>query len=244
MPNRTLPWFDSLTDSVSALGEAAREYRHAYRAACLARESVDLQRRQLHDGLIDITPHPDTLWTESPYNRAPHEHAIFDLGRMYLTAKFETEGLYEEAALMYASAGAWAIRRVQAGEQPPLVVFRRDLDGTFASRSYLSALYDGPPALERYRDSDRLQAAHSRLAERLAAADVAEDLAGEEFLADHEASAMHEALDVAQDTGDVAYALGELLETALGFALLDPRQEHARSEALAHAGEQQAEAAK
>ncbi|MEV0963296.1 hypothetical protein AB0J25_12020 [Streptomyces sp. NPDC049910] len=245
MPNRTLPWFDSLTDSVYALGEAAREYRHAYRAACLARESVDVDRRQLHEGRIDLAPHAKAVVTERfPFTRAPQEYAVFKLGRLYLDTEHATQEMYEEAALMYAAGAAWAIRRVQAGEQPPLVVFQRDSDGTFATRSYMSVLYGGLPSFERYRDAGRLQAAYSRLAERLAAADVAEDLAGEEFLADHEASAMHEALDITQDTGDVAYALGELLEGAVRFSLIGAKQEHERArvaETRAAAAEQQAE---
>ncbi|MEW2631818.1 hypothetical protein AB0903_09195 [Streptomyces sp. NPDC048389] len=234
---RTLPWFDSLTESVYALGEAAREYRHAYRAAVLVKETVDLDRRRLHDGQIDTVR---TLYPGEPHThhsvQSPHDHAVYRLGDLHLQRELDLHRLYEHAALLYASGAVWAIREVQTGAQPPRVAFERDKDDVVLPRARLNIT-----GLERYSDAGKVAAAYRALAMRLDAGEHAESLAQESYLADHEASEMHDALDASQGIADAAFLYGLQAERAVHYVLLEPKREHARQEALQRATEQAGE---
>lgn len=50
MTSTTIPWFETLTDSVAALGAAAREARTAHRAARAAGAQCSLDRLRPVDG--------------------------------------------------------------------------------------------------------------------------------------------------------------------------------------------------
>lgn len=219
----TMPWFDQLTESVYALGEAAREYQHAHRAAVLARQNVDVDRRQLHDGEIGLRGRTNALG--GVYTQTPHEKAVYALGKLYMDAEHTTHNLYEHAALLYASGAAWAIASVQRGDKPERVEFTTDSDGS-GVRHRLDIT-----GLDRYVDAAKISAHYDALIVRLNAGEYAEDLAGRDYVADHEAGQMFECAEIAMGVADAAYAYGLLAERAVHFALLEPKREHSRQQA-------------
>lgn len=225
---RSLPWFESLTESVYALGEAAREYQHAHRAAVLARQNVDLQRRQIHNGRIGLHGHTNAFG--GIYTRGPHEQALFDLADIYGKAEHVAHRAYEDAALQYASGAVWAIRSVQGGKSPALVEFETDSDG-MAIHHRLDVT-----DLDRYVDSAKIAAHHQGLTVRLQASDYAGDLAGRDYVSEQEAGEMFECSSVAEGIADAAYEYGLLVERAVHFVLLDAKHTHARQLAAERAG--------
>lgn len=228
-PKLAHPWYEDLTDSVTALREAAYEYKVAQRSAKSLRDGVMLERRRVEDGSIHALPMrsaPNGRATR-PHSRAPHATAIFDLGRVYGDLVSNTGRAFEVASLLFASGACWAITQVQKGNTPGLVVFERDpQDATqLVPRSFEIV------GLDRYSETARLAAAYERFASCRYSGEVGEELAGRDYLADHEASAMHDAWGHAEDTGSAAYAYGLLAERALRFVLLPIR--HAKPPAPA-----------
>lgn len=221
------PWFEHLTDSVRALGEAAREWQLAATAATLAHAHADVQRHPWHQGKVTGQPSPEVRgWAGKPAERSPHMNAVFDLQRLYLNVKHDTARGYEHAALLFASGAAWAVRRVRAGHHPERVVFATDdtdrrslVPGTF--NADLDALKEA-----RLSTAGKLQKAHTRLQECLWARDVGEDIGSQDYVSDHEASDMHECWTLAEGIADAAYAYTLLVEQALGFVLLGPKEAH------------------
>lgn len=230
---RTLPWFETLTDSVYALGEAAREYQHAHRAAVLAKENVQLERRQLHDGKATRrAEHVPVGSYRYGQDYSPHHAAVFSLGDRYSRLEMQLHQEYEHAAVLYASGAAWAIASVQGGGTPALVLFTADDHGVCTPhRLEIEGLTE-----QRYAGARQLAAAYEALNVRLAAAGYGEDLAEQDHLAEHEVGALHEAMDTAMGIADAAYAYGLLAERAVHFALLEPKHEHARQRAAERAG--------
>ncbi|MFG3154259.1 hypothetical protein ACGF7W_19695 [Streptomyces sp. NPDC048219] len=219
------PWFEDLTDSVRALGEAAREYQLAYTTASTLRAGVDVDRRVLHDGKVAAQPRPGSA-SIVPVSRAPHEQALFALSSHYSAQSAKLLALYENAALCFASGCVWAISHVQAGHNPNGVLFNLGGDrGTLTP--WRSLRIDG---MDRYAYAKQLAAAYERLAVCLDAAGYAESLDAQDYVSDAEAGWMHEALDVAAGIPDAAYAYGLLAERALQFALLEPRRQYLRRE--------------
>lgn len=163
-----MPWFETLTDSVYALGAAAREAQRAARTAELAREAYDLDRLRPVDGEVRLDGRdPSSV----PFR--PHDAALFTIGDALMEQANKLRTLYTQAAEGYAYGTAWAICE-DAG------LFAEYLD-------------------------ERPQ------------------------LSDHEAGELHEAIDTATGAPDAAYAYGQLAESALHFALLEPRAQHART---------------
>ncbi|MFI5685858.1 hypothetical protein [Streptomyces sp. NPDC051636] len=205
MTPRTLSWEASLTDSVYALGAAARECQRAYQAAVIATGHVDLDRIKLLDGKVD---------RRNPgysSDQEPHLAALSRIGSIQLETQHRLGRLYTGAAQAYAHGANWAVRQVQAGEQPTRVRFEVDTEGAcdFGLMPELQlGRYSGAAAVQQAR----------RAYERCLAAD-AEDLGGRSYLEDHEAGAMHAALDVTAGLPDIAYAYGVQAESALHFAL-------------------------
>ncbi|MGI5443799.1 hypothetical protein ACQEV4_42605 [Streptomyces shenzhenensis] len=231
------PWFEHLTDSVRALGEAAHEWQLAARHAHLAHAQADVQRRILHEGKATGQPGPHvTGWKSAPLERSPHSHAVFDLQRLYLDLEHRTRREYARAALVFASGAAWAVQQVRAGAQPSRVVLelddddRRLLPGSFDAN--LTALQ-----ADRYSKARTVGAAYERLTACLDAGDAAEAIATQDYIADHEASEMHEHMSVAEGAADAAYAYGLLVEEALSFVLLKPRAERRKQLAEQHAAQ-------
>lgn len=234
------PWFEHLTDSVGALGEAAREWQMAARAAEVAHEQMDPMRRVLHDGKVTCQPGPNASgWQGRPYRRSPHDRAIFALQALYLDARHRTRAEYEHAALLYASGAAWAIRAVRAGEEPARVVF--DVDGEDLARDLVPGdLGAGIDAFEadRYSNASRLKDAYERLLDGMTARHTAEQIADEEYVSEQDASLMFECWAAAEGTADNAFAYGRLLQEGLGFVLLGPRETHRRHLAAQRAAEE------
>jgi hypothetical protein len=220
-PKTARPWYEDLTDGVTALREAAYEYQAAHRSALVLRDSVTLERRHLEEGRIHVLPLPGARGFESrPRGRAPHADAIFDLTKTYGDLLQDLTEQFEHAALVYASGACWAISQVQQGMTPDRVAFHRDADD---AKRLAPGAFTPIAGLERYSERAQVTAAYERLNGCLDAAAYGEDLAGHDYLADHEATAMHDAWQHAAGTAPAAYAYGLLAERALRFALLGVR---------------------
>ncbi|AVV46432.1 hypothetical protein PYK79_45095 [Streptomyces sp. ID05-04B] len=231
------PWFEHLTDSVDALGNAAREWGLAHRTAELAYEQSDPMRRILHDGKVTGQPGPEAVgWNAKPFTRSPHSKAVYALHSLYTEAMYRARAEYEHAALLYASGAAWAVCRVRAGEQPARVVFGVDDEGDNGQRDLVPGDFgvdvDAFEA-DRYSNARKLQAVYDRLLECLAAGRYAEDIGDQERVTEQEDAEAAECWAIAEGTADAAYAYGNLLRQALGFVLLGPRQEHRKQLAAA-----------
>ncbi|MEU0001170.1 hypothetical protein ABZ069_30055 [Streptomyces microflavus] len=233
MPEKTQHWTDSLFDSVYALYETAREYQIAHRHAQLAAAQAEFDRHKPHEGRIALEGH--SAGYGRPITQEPHPDALFALLRVYNEAATEMHRLYEEAALLFASGAAWAVRSIQLGHTPPVVTFQTDQ-------------YDNPvqhrlsvTGLTNYAGADVLNASYELLAHRLAASDHAVCLAEQGDLLDHEAGELHDAVDTAMGIADSAFAYGLLAQRAVNFVLLEPRRARERERALARAEAQRTE---
>ncbi|MCM2390164.1 hypothetical protein [Streptomyces albipurpureus] len=230
-PPPARPWFESLTDSVEALRETAGEWQLAHRAALLTQETVCFTRRQLHEGQTvrvrgDLH---ERAWDHTRTSQ-PHGKAISALSRLYADQARRLEREYEDAALLYASGVAWAIRQVQTGAQPAHVQFDADGDGDPVPHGRLEVT-----GIDQLSTAPRIKAAHDAVAHRQIAAEHAEELAGREYVSDHEASEYHEAVAASAGMSDAAYAYGQAAEGALRWVLLQPREVYARERAAAEA---------
>ncbi|WP_335936658.1 hypothetical protein [Streptomyces sp. PTD5-9] len=236
MPDPRIPhWTDTLFDSVYALYETAHEYRTAHRAAQVAEQTVNLDRRKLHPGRVALRGQSGR--TGDSYYRtrrtAPHEKAVFDLGTLYRQATADMHHRYEDAALLYASGAAWTIATVQNGHTPAVVEF--NTDGTGAPVPHRLHI----PGLDTYAEGPALDAAYKTVRDCMAAADYAEDVAGRDYVTDHEAGEMFRAGDAAAGLADAAFAYGLLAQRAVNFVLLEPRRARERELAIARAAAQQ-----
>ncbi|MFD9445483.1 hypothetical protein ACFWBR_42440 [Streptomyces sp. NPDC060006] len=231
------PWFEHLIDSVRALGEAAREWQLADQTARLLEAGVQMERRTLFEGKILVHSPAARGWDAKPRDREPHARAVMDLQKIYMEHQFVTRRHYEHAALLFASGAARAITQVQAGEQPERVLFPLDKDRHPVVGGYKIG------DLGNYVHAKKIAAAYEQLARMDMAAEAAEDLAGRDYVADHEASEMFEASQYALGLPDAAYAYGLLGEGALRFVLLGPIAAHREELAKRRAAEQQAAAA-
>lgn len=220
------PWFEHLTDSVRALGESAHEWRLADRAASLAEAHTQLERSVLHEGRTTHEPGPDTvaLHRRTYSNHRPHVRACHELQRIYREHRYLTRRWYGHTAMLFASGAAWAIARVQAGEEPRQVVFTLD----HCERPSPTPHHYGVRGLDGYVHAVKVEQAYQRLLAMDHAAEVAEEIAGRD---DHEvterdAGDMFDAADAARGLEDAAYAYGLLAEQALRFVLLGPKDAH------------------
>lgn len=208
MTTRTQPWHRDLEDSVFALGAAARECQSAYQAAVLAKGHVDLDRIRLLDGKV---VHRRPAFTS---DQEPHLTALSRIGTALLENEFLLRRLYEDAARAYAHGANWAVQQVLFGQQPAHVELKIDDTG-----AYLLAEMQPVLQLDRYAKANALEVARRAYERCLVAGFEAEGIASQEYVADHEATEMHEALDVAAGLPDAAYAYGVLAEGALHFAI-------------------------
>ncbi|MER6598938.1 hypothetical protein [Streptomyces parvus] len=226
----TQHWTESLFDSVYALYETANEYRNAYRAAQVQATTVDFVRRMTHEGKVALEGRTNA-WGRTAI-RSPHGQALSVLHRLYTTIESETQGHYEQAALLYAFGAAWAVRAVLRGEQPPHVTFQVDDHGEPGPQALEI------PGLDTYAEGPALDAAYNALVRCMQAAEYGEDLAGRDYVSDHEAGEMHEANAVADGTADAAFAYGLVAQRAVSFALIGPRRAREAELAQAHAAAQ------
>jgi len=227
MPEKQQHWTDSLFDSVYALYETAREYRTAHRAAEVAASTVDFDRRVTHEGQITLAARPDVHGRVS--TRTPHGQALIVLHRLYSTLETETQGRYEEAALLYASGTAWAIRAVLRGETPPTAVFQTTDHGHLAPPALEI------PGLETWVDGPALDAAYDAVLRCTEAAEHSEQMADWGPVSEPEAGTIVRAETVAAGLADACFAYGLLAQRALAFALIEPRRAREREIALARA---------
>ncbi|WP_424918904.1 hypothetical protein [Streptomyces sp. wa1064] len=223
-------WTEALTDSVYGLYETANEYRNAYRAAQLQATTVDLIHRMTHGGRITLEGHP--VVSDRPLTHTPHGQALSTLSRLYGTVEAEMQSRYEEAALLYASGAAWAVRAVMRGEQPPNVVFQTTEHGDPAPNSLEI------PGLETWIDGPALDAAYDTVVRCTQAAEYAEQLVDREPISDQEAAELHRAHREADGIADAAFAYGLLGQRAVSIALIEPRRARESELAQAHAAAQ------
>ncbi|MEV6477654.1 hypothetical protein [Streptomyces sp. NPDC051657] len=220
-------WTESLFDSVYGLYETAREYQSALRAAQAAADTVDIDRRQHHEGRIALEGRTNAYGRT--LTREPHTRALYDLGETYGTAASVLRSRYQEAALLFASGAAWAIRSVHRGEQPPVVAFETDDDGNAVPH----AMYT--PELDRYAGAAALDAAYDAVRRCMDAGEHIEEMADWGPISEHDAGQMTRAGEVAGGLAAAAYAYGLLAQRALNFVLLEPRRSREREIALARA---------
>lgn len=216
------PWFEHLTDSVRALGEAAREWQLADQTARLLEAGVQMERRNLHDSKILLQGPAARGWDSKPRRRAPHASAVMDLQKIYMEHGFVTRRNYEHAALLFACGVARAIAEVRAGEQPDSAHFHLDADRNPVIGGYNIGDLTG------YVNAEKITAAYEQVLRMDQAAEYAEEIAGRE---DHEVSErdagdMFACGELAQGLPDAAYAYGRLAEGALQFVLLGPKDAH------------------
>ncbi|MEV6669944.1 hypothetical protein [Streptomyces sp. NPDC051162] len=217
-------WFESLTDSAFALGAAAREAQRAYRSAQLTTDHYDLDRLKSVDGELVIAGRSML----SPSFR-PHHHALFVIGDTLREQEDKLRALYWQTSIAYAYGTARAILQVLDGQQPAAVELERTRDG-YAIPQELCPV---PPAIEglaRWVGAEKFERARQVLERCDFAGDFADHLHAQDYISDHEAGELHQALDTASGLPDAAYAYGELAESALHFALLEPRTQHARAQ--------------
>ncbi|MGW4050758.1 hypothetical protein ACWENA_07985 [Streptomyces sp. NPDC004779] len=220
MTRTTLPWFETLTDSAYALGAAARETRTARQAAQAAVAQYDLDRVRLLDGEITVPG----LFTPP----RPHDRAVMGIGKALQECRDRMERLSTDAALSYAYGAAWAILRVLDGQEPPRVELGLTAEGHLTIPSELAPVPPAIEGLDRWCDNARFAKARERWWECDSASEFANSLSDREYLADHEATEMHQAYAEARGLADAAYAYGVLAESALHYALLGARARHNR----------------
>ncbi|MBZ4321468.1 hypothetical protein [Streptomyces huiliensis] len=196
MTKPAVAWFQSLTESVFALGAAARELRMANNTATTVAWSVEPHRLLPVDGVLSVPG--------EPFFR-PHDVAIWQVAHAYRRLENSTKRLYENTALAYAHGAAAAALSVLVGERPRYAELRRD-DGWYT----LPPIHLPDPAghLGQWDGASRLAELRSALLQRL---DEVEDTATKLRCSADEFSVA---------LADAAYAFGEQAESALHFALM------------------------
>ncbi|MEU1863265.1 hypothetical protein [Streptomyces gardneri] len=218
MSRKPMPWFETLTDSVFALGTAARETRTAHQAAKASTAHYDLDRIRLLDGEVTV---PGRFSASRP-----HDQAVMRIGDALRDCEGRLEVLYDRAALSYAYGSAWTILRVLEGQEPPRAELGWAEDGSLKIPAELTPVPPKVAGLERWCDNARFEQARKRWEACDYAAEYASALSDEDYLSDHGAGEMHKAYAEARGMADAAYDYGVLAETALHYALLGPRSRH------------------
>ncbi|MFF2659296.1 hypothetical protein ACFVUH_18245 [Kitasatospora sp. NPDC058032] len=206
-----MPWFETLTDSLTALGAAAREARLAAHAARTTCALYDLDRLKPIDATVTSA--------NRPYDNEirPHDRVLFRLITAHHEHADKLSGIYGMAALTYADGATWAITQVIAGNQPTAVHGLHNTDGAFVIPGPLPEV----TGLDRWNGWKAFRAARKAMDECEYAAAFADGLASESYLSDHDAGQMHDAINRASGLSEAAFAYGQHAETALRFALLD-----------------------
>jgi hypothetical protein len=145
MPDIAPEWHLSLTDSVYALGTAARELRTAHSHARHTAWTADPAR---------IVPVVGLLTVSDAEPVRPHDEALWQLSDLYMVLEHHTHALYENAALGYAYGAATAIAAVLRSERPRYVELPRDRHGHYTVTA--ADLPDVSPSLTRDAGSSEL----------------------------------------------------------------------------------------
>ncbi|WP_171166817.1 hypothetical protein [Streptomyces sp. I05A-00742] len=198
MTKPAVAWFQSLTESVFALGAAARELRMANQAARTAAWGVEPHRLLPVEGQLNVPG--------APFFR-PHDVAVCQMADIYRELEGHTKRLYENTALAYAHGAAAVTLSVLAGERPRYVELRRE-DGRYVIPTTGSPDLTGH--LGTWSGGPRLAELHRALLKRQ---DETHGATSEPHC---------EAGEFSVGLADAAYAYGEQAESALHFALMTP----------------------
>jgi hypothetical protein len=197
MPEPATEWHLTLTDSVYALGAAARELRAAHSQARHTAWSNDPARLVPVVGLLDVT-------NAEPVR--PYDEALWQLSDLYTSLEHHTKELYENAALGYAHGAALALTSVLRSQAPSRVELACTRSGRYVLPE--DGLPDLSASISRRAGGCELADArdHFLVAEQSADAEPTKDAADatEEFAA---------------DLADAAYAFGECAEHVLHHLL-------------------------
>jgi hypothetical protein len=195
MADISAAWFMSLTESVSSLGMAAREYRVAHRSAQTTTWQIDPARVLPLDGSVSVPDSTDFV--------RPHDEALWQLGQAYRKLGSRLHGLYENTALAYAHGTAEVLRAVLHGDCPRYISLGHR-DGVYApGRGELPDLSEG---LGTWVCASRLDELRLDFQKRELAHDLTDATAS-----------------TGNGLADSAFAYGELAEHALHFLLLAAR---------------------
>jgi hypothetical protein len=208
MPTATAPWFHTLTESVHALGTAAREYRTAHQAARVASWNLEPARLLPIEGLINV---PERHYV------SPHDDAVTKLADAYRSLETHTSKLYENTTLAYAHGTASVLQAVLLGERPPHIALSRR-DGLYVRPA--TFLPDLSTELGNWHDAHRLTSLRHDVIERERAAATVTDWTFYSDLTDFRNADLTAATTLAAGLADTALAYAETAESALHFALM------------------------
>ncbi|MFI5703649.1 hypothetical protein ACIA78_26830 [Streptomyces xanthochromogenes] len=214
MPNAMIPWFHSLTQSVAALGLAAREYGMAAQSARLAAWSVDSARLAVVPGTVSV---------RGRHYLSPYDDSVRQLSELHTEVERQIRDLYENAALAYAYGTAAVVTSVREGRCLSHVELGR-IDGRYVIPKeplphFGGALDEwlGGPYLGLLRD---IVIEHVRAKKEIRERDFFEDLA------DCESTQFAEVSELASGLADSAMTYGEHVERALHFVLVGAKENH------------------
>ncbi|MGW6456281.1 hypothetical protein ACWF94_10205 [Streptomyces sp. NPDC055078] len=211
MPNSTVAWFHSLSDSVASLGIAARELRAARQGAQLISWHIDPMRLLSVDGAVSV---PGRHYVR------PHDHAISKLSDLYSALEISTKALYKNTALAYAYGTAQAVVAVLNSERPTHVQLERRDDGYVPAAVMLPDLQG---ALGQWAGSQEMALLRNKVIDGERATALVDEYSFYEDLADYECIEMAEASATAEGLADSAYVYGVAAESALHFLLITAR---------------------
>ncbi|MET9219064.1 hypothetical protein ABZX65_09925 [Streptomyces sp. NPDC003300] len=183
MPAIAPDWHLSLTDSVYALGAAARELRTAHSHARHTAWTADPAR---------IVPVVGVLTVPDAEPVRPHDEALWQLSDLYMVLEHQTKELYENAALGYAYGTAAAIAAVLRSERPRHVELPRDRHGNYTVTA------DGIPDVSQSVTSDAGGHELADLRARIIESEQAQN-----------AAEAHGEAEFSTTVADLAYAYGE-----------------------------------
>lgn len=192
MPDTTAEWHLTLTDSVYALGAAARELRAAHQHAHLTARTADPARLIPVTGLLTV-PGAEPV--------RPHDEALWQLADLYAVLEHHTRELYENAALGYAYGTAYALTAVLRSEHPRHTELSRDRAGRYVRSA--EGLPDLAQSISHRAGGRELADARARFIEYDAAEGDQDDVEPEPTA----------------DLADAAYAYGERAERVLHHLL-------------------------
>jgi hypothetical protein len=218
MSDTTRAWFHDLTESVFAVGAAAREYRMAHLAAQATTWHYEPARLAPEDGSVSVV---------GRYFSHPHHEALRYLKEIQDSAELRIKNLYENTALAYAYGTAGAVAEVVSGRGPRHLEFVRK-DGFYELTD--EALPELENALDCWPGGPNLVALGEILTEHVRARDLARGFAFYEDFADCHSPEAAEATEFAAGLAEAAYTYGEAAERALQFVLLNLRKQHLTEE--------------
>ncbi|MFE4856114.1 hypothetical protein [Streptomyces sp. NPDC056670] len=214
MPNTAIPWFHSLTQSVAALGLAAREYGMAVQSARLAAWSVDSAR---------LAAVPGTVSVRGRHYLSPYDDSVRQLSALHTEVERQLHDLYENAALAYAHGTSAAVTSVLEGRCPAHVEFGR-IDGRYVIPEAPLPHFDG--TLDEWLGGPCLGLLRNIVIEHVRAKKEVRERNFFEDLADCEGTQFAEVSELASGLADSAMTYGERVERALHLVLVTAKENH------------------